>query len=507
MFAELAERGQIIELDQVHRFRFPWEATASLQLRRGDPEALDAYQDHGRISGGTRIDMQRAVLEHWAIARSHGDRVIMLAVTHDTVTDINHAAQSILARDGQLDTRRWVQATDGVVYVGDEIVTRANNRRILTERGVPVRNRARWTITGIHPDGSVAARNTDGIITLPPAYVSTSVELGYAQTVHAVQGITVDRCLLVVDGPVDGRAVYVGLTRGRHANHAYVTVDGNHTARDTLERALAGDWTDRPASAVRAELHSRPALPFGRPEPILLSEGDLRALRREQRDLRALDVVGHERRVDELQAQHAEGSRRLVAARAERRVLTGRLTDVSTQRAMLGRIGHRYQRGQLDTHIDHLNRGLSRASSNIDTLEHRVADIEVELARHQQQIDEHPDAPDRLRQVELTLGRDLAARGHTIAVDPPGYLTAELGPVPNDRQGRLRWERVAGSIEQHRLERRIIDPHRALGITPDLEPAHRLAERRLQQQARQVRDAGISRTPDLGRSLGPSLGL
>jgi conjugative relaxase-like TrwC/TraI family protein len=507
MFAELAERGQVIELDQVHRFRSPWEATASLQLRRGDPDALDAYEAHGRISGGTRIEMQRATLEHWAMARAPGDRVIMLAVTHDTVTELNHAAQTIRARDGHLDMRRSAAAADGVVYVGDEIVTRANNRHLLTHRGVPVRNRAHWTVTGIHPDGSVVARNRDGIITLPAPYAATSVELGYAQTVHAAQGVTVDRCLLVIDGPVDGRAVYVGLTRGRDANHAYVAVEGNHAARDTLERALAGDWTDRPAIAVRADLHHRPVMPFGRPAPAFLATGDLRALRGEQRDLRALDIVGHERRVDELHARHADGSRRLDAARAERRVLTGQLTDVSTQRAILGRIGHRHERGRLDARIDHLNQGLSRASSNIDTLEHRLADVKVQLDREQQQIDEHPDASRRLRDVESTLGHDLAARGHAIAVDPPAYLTAELGPVPSEPHRRLRWEHVAGKIEQHRAEHRITDPHRALGIAPVPEPAQQLAERRLQQQALQVRDAGLRHTPDLGRSLGPTLGF
>ena len=83
-----------------------------------------------------------------------------------------------------------------------------------------------------------------------------SVELGYARTVHAAQGLTVDRSLLLVDGPVDGRAVYVGLTRGQLSNDAYVAVDDKlHTARDVLEQAVAADWADRPAIDVRAELH------------------------------------------------------------------------------------------------------------------------------------------------------------------------------------------------------------------------------------------------------------
>lgn len=44
MFTELCNTGRVVALDRVHRFEQPWEATASLMLRRGDPRALDLYQ-------------------------------------------------------------------------------------------------------------------------------------------------------------------------------------------------------------------------------------------------------------------------------------------------------------------------------------------------------------------------------------------------------------------------------------------------------------------------------
>ena len=53
LFAELCATGRVHELARIHRFTEPWEAAASLQLRAGNPSALDAYEAHGRIVAGT----------------------------------------------------------------------------------------------------------------------------------------------------------------------------------------------------------------------------------------------------------------------------------------------------------------------------------------------------------------------------------------------------------------------------------------------------------------------
>ena len=53
LFAELCATSRTHELVRIHRFTHPWEAAASLQLRAGDPDALDVYERHGRITAGT----------------------------------------------------------------------------------------------------------------------------------------------------------------------------------------------------------------------------------------------------------------------------------------------------------------------------------------------------------------------------------------------------------------------------------------------------------------------
>jgi conjugative relaxase-like TrwC/TraI family protein len=61
MFHELTLTGHVHELDRIYRFTEPWEAAASLKLRRGDPRALDDYLAHDRIVPGT-LDEQLALL-------------------------------------------------------------------------------------------------------------------------------------------------------------------------------------------------------------------------------------------------------------------------------------------------------------------------------------------------------------------------------------------------------------------------------------------------------------
>ena len=65
LFAELCANGRVDELERLHRFTHPWEATASLQLRSGDPRALDAYEAHDRIIPGSLEDHLAAMAETW----------------------------------------------------------------------------------------------------------------------------------------------------------------------------------------------------------------------------------------------------------------------------------------------------------------------------------------------------------------------------------------------------------------------------------------------------------
>jgi ATP-dependent exoDNAse (exonuclease V) alpha subunit len=258
MFAHLINTHGAIELDQVHRFANRWEREASLRLRNGDSGVLVEYDRRGRLHDGTQADMETGILDAWLGARRRGESVALMANTVDTVTRLNQAAQQTRIRNGELDPDAPGLDVDGQrLLVGDQVVTRRNDRALRTDRGVMVKNRDHWTIETIHADRSVSLTGRTGTVRAPAGYAAEHVELGYAQTSHATQGRTVDTGLLLVDAPTDSRGVYTPMTRGRNANHAYVVTDENRTAVDVLTRAVGRDWIDQPAITRRIELEIR----------------------------------------------------------------------------------------------------------------------------------------------------------------------------------------------------------------------------------------------------------
>ena len=264
MFAHLVDAYGAVELDQAHRFRNHWERTASLRLRTGDPAVLTEYERRGRLHGGTPEQMEADIIDTWQQARRRGETVALMANSTDTVARLNRLAQHTRITAGELDpTASRLRAGDEQMLMGDEVVTRRNDRLLRTDRGLMVKNRDHWTIETIHPDHSVTLTGRTGAVRLPGEYVAEDLELGYAQTSHATQGRTVDTALLLLDTPTDSRGVYTPMTRGRESNHAYVVVDDNQTALDVLAQAITRDWIDQPAIVRRAQLEGlQPDPPF-----------------------------------------------------------------------------------------------------------------------------------------------------------------------------------------------------------------------------------------------------
>ncbi|MDH3262078.1 MAG: relaxase domain-containing protein [Acidimicrobiia bacterium] len=255
MFAHLVDSHGGIELDRVHRFRHHWERQASLRLRTGDPNVLAQYETRGRLHSGAPQDMEAGVITAWQQARHRGETVALMANSTDTVARLNRLAQHTRTMTGELDLNTpRMRDGDAWMLVGDEVVTRRNDRTLTTDRGLMIKNRDHWTITTIHPDHSVTLTGRTGTTRLPADYVAEDLQLGYAQTSHATQGRTVDTALLLVDAPTDSRGVYTPMTRGRDSNHAYVVVEDNQTAHDVLTQAITRDWIDQPAVVRRAQL-------------------------------------------------------------------------------------------------------------------------------------------------------------------------------------------------------------------------------------------------------------
>ena len=217
-----------IRLTELHRFTDPAEAGATLALRDGRPEALGFYLDRQRVHVGDPTTTLDAVFNAWQVDRSHGLDAIMLAPTRELVRKLNQRARDHRLAGSAPD--RQIELADGnQASVGDLIITRRNDRRLRVTATDWVKNGDRWTILSLTRTGGLRVRHLRNgrIVTLPAAYVSTAAELGYATTVHTAQGVTADTMHGVVTGEESRQQLYTILTRGRTANHLYVSVVGD----------------------------------------------------------------------------------------------------------------------------------------------------------------------------------------------------------------------------------------------------------------------------------------
>ena len=271
---DIAATHGALHLSELMRFTDPAEGAASLALRDGRSEALGFYLDHDRVHVGDLATLAQDVFTAWAHDRNHGLDAIMLAPTRDLVSELNQRAQThrLTQQDGLPGAALngiGARVADGnTAYVGDTVITRANDRRLRMTLHDWVKNGDRWTVQNVPGDGSLAVEHvrTGHHLTLPAEYVTASVELGYATTIHGAQGISVDTMHGLATGAETRQQLYTMLTRGAEANHLYLQVVGDGdphtiirpdnvhppTATDLLEDVLARD-----GSAVSATTTAR----------------------------------------------------------------------------------------------------------------------------------------------------------------------------------------------------------------------------------------------------------
>jgi conjugative relaxase-like TrwC/TraI family protein len=269
----VGDRGDLVaELSDVRRFAAEWERTASIELRLGREAAIEAYQTHERITGGERDALLDAMYTAWKTDIDSGRSSLMIAGDSATVAELNHRARAERIATGAVSVEGLAIADGQVVGVGDEVVTRQNNRLLATGRRW-VKNGDRWIVTATNADGSMALRRwgRGGEVVLPADYVACHVELAYATTAHRAQGATVDSAHVMVSPTTTREVLYVAATRGRESNRLYVDTSYDpdpqtshdpmaevRTSTDVLAGVLANEGADVSAheSLRRAQHHA-----------------------------------------------------------------------------------------------------------------------------------------------------------------------------------------------------------------------------------------------------------
>jgi exodeoxyribonuclease V alpha subunit len=274
------------ELDTVHRFTrtvttpdgakatAPDEEYAQLSLVMRTANYPGAVfdellaRDQIRIHGSD-TDRVATLARHAAHAHQDGITTAVVADTNEQVTVLNDAIRAELVATGQVDDTDTTTGHTARFGAGDRVVTRRN------DADLQVANRDTWTVTCVHRDGSVSVTGERGERVLPGDYVRKYVELGYASTVHGVQGDTSTAAHLAVGEHTSAASAYVGMTRGRTANTAHLIAESVDDAREQWIAVFARDRADLgPAHA--AELAAREAERYAQLRPLEHVLGELR---------------------------------------------------------------------------------------------------------------------------------------------------------------------------------------------------------------------------------------
>ena len=261
-----------VRLTEPLRFSDPAEAAATLALRDGRAEAIGFYLDNQRIHVGDLSTITEQVFAAWQHDRSTGLDSIMLAPTRELVAQLNQRARSHRLAHTPPASNPDVALADGNrASVGELIITRSNDRQLRLTATDWVKNGDRWIVLGITRSGDLDVQHLRNRhrVRLPAGYVQTSAELGYATTVHAAQGLSVDTVHGLATGEESRQQLYTMLTRGRVANHLYLQVVGDgdphsiiwpetvrqSTPTDLLEQILGRDDAARSATTLQRDQH------------------------------------------------------------------------------------------------------------------------------------------------------------------------------------------------------------------------------------------------------------
>jgi conjugative relaxase-like TrwC/TraI family protein len=479
----LAQAGGRYELADTHRFHHPWEGPASLRLREGDETVLQTYHQHGRLlDAGTLQDAETSAARAWLADTLAGRRSVLVVDTNQQAERLSAQLRTQLVALGRVDEAGVPLGRDGTTAgVGDLVAARRNGWELAGHEGNrrgPI-NRETYRVTATGDDGSLTVAPVHGrdatgtevlgeTMVLAADYVAADVSLAYAGTVHSTQGTTVDTSHLVASRSTSRAAGYVGLTRGRDANTAHVaTITGpadpaNGTTAHQLHRdpvaVLAGvitaDDSAEGRSALATAAESATEAESTRTAAELFTDAaQLAATHRTAGWLDQLSADGILDPTDRIRIAAEDGAAALtrILRRAEtaghepRRVLHDAIADRSLDGARsLTNVIHGRIRDDYQDCLDPVG------SSWADWTPHTgIDDWDRYLASLAEAADQRANQ----------LGRELAD-------DPPSWLTAAIGEVPQEPEEQDTWREKAATLAAWRESHAHDDPEDALGPAP-----------------------------------------
>jgi conjugative relaxase-like TrwC/TraI family protein len=441
------------ELSEVRRFASPWEAHASLQLRHGDKTALAAYDTHGRIRAGDREAVHDKAALAFLADFLQGKDSILLAGSNAEAADLARRVQDQLIRAGRVQQPQLELADGNRAGIGDLVRARENAKTIDAD-GQPLTNRDVLRIEGHSSGQARVRRQVEGgwskPFLIPEQYLADHGELGYAGNTHVAQGRTTDTAHLLVTGSLNRPSLYVGMTRGRQSNTAYVATGEPVPGKEpelinpevVLAEIMGSDGTELTATEAIRQAQEWSA-----------STGHL------------LGIWAAAMRGTVKETIDSRLKERLSASEYQRYLRepqTQPLHQALTERELNGE--------NLTTLIDQITSADLTGSRSMSAVLHgRLAGIEKSASTPTTWAQRTPDnAPQLAHEAAKAIDDRIAALGTRCAGRPEPWLTSKLGtfPVGGSALEQQDYLHRAGSAAAYREAAGIDNPHQAVSPTP-----------------------------------------
>jgi conjugative relaxase-like TrwC/TraI family protein len=494
------------------RFQEEWERDASLRLRTGDKTALDAYAEHGPITGGSREDALDQARKAYVAGRLAGQDVLLMAHTREDCRELSRLIRDDLIHLGLVDGGPSVQISDDErASTGDVIVCRKNDNRVQTDPGHKLTNgdvfrvesvqqNGAWVRRVLEPDPETGQpRLANCTFFYGDAKLREAADLAYAVTGHKGMGGTVQTGLAFVTGKEPLEWLYVALSRGRERNTAIAVTHDGVKDKDGFKVAVQPREADpRPGTRPDPALarhermqREREGLP---PEPVAQPDDEPRdpiavladCMDREDTELSASEYRDRAlANADHLGVLHSRWADLASTADQQRyhQIVTDALPpayrqdDFGPQTAWLYRTLRAAEMAGLDA------REVVQAAVNARTLagaRNVAAVVDERMRKIVEPLVPLPQRPwtarprqfddPEIAEYEAGLRRAMDARAerlgeHAVQTSPAWALQA-LGPVPDDPVQRLDWQHRASKIATYRELYGIQDDHEVIGAEP-----------------------------------------
>jgi hypothetical protein len=448
-----------------------WEQRAIDDVRAGNLEqAIAAYAEHDRIRAfEARDDRDRALVADWWQAHQAGEQPVIYAHRRAQVDQLNQVCQRLRAEHGHLGPER-LAVGDRSFAVGDVVVLGANARDRLG-----VVNGTTAVILELDTRSRAMAVRTledepPRVVRLPGWYLdaqvrpgqSRRVDLAYARTDMRSQGRTERRALLAIDGAEDMQGGYVQLTRSKERTDLYLAVgpeplgadeERPHPRREQrapeelLARVLSRDGSKRLASDTPDVVDVR-----------RMPTRELRAKRDRLAKLRAECPPDRSRELRLAAERAREAEQAHQQARTDHQAASEQVAALAGSWRLRRELAVARERLVLAEHA------LATTSRQADQAAERLGILRREQQRFGAWLEAHDE---ELRVQERVVMREAAWRRRVdqraLALDPPDWLLAQLGPVPADPRERAVWRTAAAELDGYR---------RAYGLDHDRPAKH-----------------------------------